>query len=821
VADVYVRPDGRVPLYHPTSGEEVLVPLAEAEGYVAKGFLGRDPETIKAEILQRHYGGEGQGLTTAALSAGGVLTAGATTWLAKQAGVPVERYEEANPDWSTGGQVVGGIGSVAGGLGRLAAAGGKLAAGGLAAKVAAAGAGGGKLAAGASKLAAGALPIAAGGAAGNMALSASTIGDRIARGEKVSAGDALTEIGKAGALGATIDLAAGGIAALGARGAKAVAGKVADKAGRNAADAAHREAHAISLELAKLRGEESAIGIMVARDPKLADLMRHAEAPRIDPVTRAAAFDQLTKASATKAEADLVAKLRAAAQNDAGAFRALEKNKAIDALIKRAAGDDAGAAAALREQVSGASRETRKAAVDALAKRIATHPEAEQLSASTRKAAHTVQPRIGRKTEEWNVLRGNIKRDLGVDIGGAGGTRGLADAIGGGLASEAGWTILGYPGKVLARSKAAREFAGKLLTGAANLAPKAARLTSGAFVPPMTTGGLEGARERKGLNAEHAAKLEESHEAITDALAESERAGTLPVAHVEALEAEQGALADAMAGDKVARYQAGLKAAEAAKDYPAGVMLSLAAGPGVMRAAYQGITSPMLRAAARGEIPRALSVSTADDAASRAIDGRAERAPKFELSQKDAARIAKEIHRATRDDETLALQASVAEGQRPRTLGQAVAEVSAGVAYLRAIAPKKPDGYFGEWVPDIVQTARFSRGLSVALRPQTALDALAARQLRHEHVEALKQVHPAIYARAAAVAASTLQHDGEALGPVARDQLKLFLGVPQVSALPILRPGGGPSGGKPQGGGRLDLAGAMRSQLDAMLARRG
>lgn len=822
MADVYVRSDGRVPLYHPTSGEEVVVPLADAEGYVARGFLGKSPDAIKEEILQRHYGGKGTGLTAAALSGAGVLTAGASTWLARKAGVPVERYEEAHPDASVAGQVVGGVGSLAGGLGRLAVTGAKAATGGLAARLAAAGAGAGKVGATAAKLGAGALELGAGGAAGNMALSASTIGDRLARGEDISAGDALAEIGKAGALGATIDIAAGGLAALGARAAKGVAGQAAQKAGRNAADAAHREAHAISVELAKLRGEESAIAKMVTRDPKLADLMRHAEAPRIDPVTRAEAFGRLTKVSETKAEADLVAKLRAAAQHDAGAFRALEKHKTIDALIKRAVGDDAAAAAALREQVSGASLQTRKAAVDALAKRIATHPEAEQLSASTRKAAHTVQPRIGRKNEEWNILRGKIKEEHGIDIGAPGSARGLADAVGGGLASEAGWMAFGFAGKVLARSKPFREFARKVLVGAASVAPKAGMLASGAFVPPMTTAGLEGARERKGLNAEHAAKLEDSHEGITEALAESERAGALPLAHVEALEAEQDALADALAGDRVARYQAGLKATEAARDYPAGLMLSLAAGPGVMRAAYQGIAGPMLRAAARGEEPNALSASTAGDAASLAIDGRTERAPKFSIGPKDAARIARELARTARDDETLALQASVGEGQRPRTLGQAVAEVSAGVAYLRTIVPKKPDGYFGEWTPDIVQTARFARGLGVALRPQTALDALAARQLRPEHVDALRQVHPDIYARAAAVAASALRNEGEALGPVVRDQLKMFLGAPQTSALPIIQPGGGQQkqGEPPPRGRRLNVAAAAATPLDRLLSGR-
>lgn len=826
MADVYVRQDGLVPLYHPRTGEEALVPLDEARKLVLAGYRGKDPETARKEIIEKHYGGTSGALKTAALGAAGMVTLGASTLAARKAGVDVDLYQEANPDALSLGRFGGGIASLVAGPLALAGKGAAAAGTALGARIAAAGLGRGALAAGAARLGGAAIGAGVRGAGLGGASAAAETADELASGRDVTLGDAMKAIGAGMAYGATFDVLGAGIAGgvrAGARAAAKVAGggALSAEAKRAAMAAAHREAHDISQRLITLREQEAVLGRIGARNSKIAELMRHSEAKAIDPATRAAAFDRLIKAAGSPKEAAKIVKLRDAAELDSRIYLALEKSRPIEQLIKAAA-TSADDAAILRAQISGVSAKARKDIGVRLRAAIAADPEAAALSKSTLERPAALQSRIARSLDEWAAVRGRVKDATGRDIGATPGKLGdLTEAIGGGVASEVGWKLGGFAGKVIARSEAVRAFARGAVKVMAGAAPAAGRGLGMTVAALGAEADYRTARERRGLNPTYSAKLDRTRMLISEVLASGEAAGGLPVPQADALRAQQEALEDAAAADTLARYRHGLAAVEAAPEHPAGLMVALSAGPGVLRATYQAAAAPVLNAASRGVRAPGMTHATAADAMAAAVDGRGGRGSTLMLSGTDAATIAKQLERIEAANETLAVRVAGRPGMPEDAMTRAADEVQRGVQYLQTIAPKRPEGYAGPWQPDFAQAARFSRGLAVAVRPQAAMDALASRELRQEHVDALRAVHPDIYARAASVAADVLEHDGDTLGAVTRDQLRMFVGDTRPSALPILpATSGRQAPGAPVRGRSLDVATHARTQLDALLSGR-
>lgn len=99
------------------SGETVEIPADQVQGAKASGYTPASPDQIrdflKADAFAKKYGTTGQKIATAAEGAADTLTLGLATPAAQALGITTaedqKARQEANPEWRTGGEILGAV----------------------------------------------------------------------------------------------------------------------------------------------------------------------------------------------------------------------------------------------------------------------------------------------------------------------------------------------------------------------------------------------------------------------------------------------------------------------------------------------------------------------------------------------------------------------------------------------------------------------------------------------------------------------------------------------------------------------------------------
>lgn len=140
--------------------------------------------------------------------------------------------------------------------------------------------------------------------------------------------------------------------------------------------------------------------------------------------------------------------------------------------------------------------------------------------------------------------------------------------------------------------------------------------------------------------------------------------------------------------------------------------------------------------------------------------------------------------------------------------------VQNAVRYLDTLVPKHDptDPFAPAWQPSLAQQQKFERAVEVASDPTVVLRRLKAGTLMTDHVEALKNMFPALYAQAVGAVTEAALAKGGKMTPGQRGQLTILLGrasppyQPPVPPAPIGSPPPGRNGGAHQQPKGLDKA---------------
>jgi hypothetical protein len=161
------------------------------------------------------------------------------------------------------------------------------------------------------------------------------------------------------------------------------------------------------------------------------------------------------------------------------------------------------------------------------------------------------------------------------------------------------------------------------------------------------------------------------------------------------------------------------------------------------------------------------------------------------LDQADVARAALYLAETEPSQADAVLRMASPGWVRSEHIDELAEEVQRGLAYLKSIAPKPPEGFAStKWKPTLEESMAFNDRLRGALRPEAAVDDLRRWKVNPRTVEAVAAVHPAALEEQRRVIRAEFQRavaSGTPFTAGERLQVATFLGDHRV-AHPVHQP---------------------------------